>query len=67
MKVKAKPTLRVNDLVRVIDTNGEPCDTLYMLTWLGEGPYRTRCCIREAGNPLAGDREFDTSLLQRAN
>lgn len=63
--MKAKRKLRVNDLVRVVDTEGKLSDTLYTLSWLGEGPYRTRCCIREAGNPLAGDREFDTSLLRR--
>ena len=61
--MKAKAKFRVNDLVRVVDTEGQPGDQLYLLSWLGEGPYRHRCCIREAGNPLAGDREFDTSLL----
>lgn len=63
--MKAKAKLRVNDLCRVVQSGGGLGPTLYTVTWLGEGPYKTRCCIREAGNPLAGDQEFDTSLLQQ--
>lgn len=60
-----KRKLRVNDLVRIVLADGTTDkETLYSLTWLGEGPYKKRCCIRRAGDPLAGDREWDTSLLQ---
>lgn len=63
MATKAK--LRVDDLVRVICADGSLGPTLFMVTWVGEGPYRHRCCIREAGKPLAGDQESDLSLLRK--
>lgn len=63
--MKAKAKLRVNDFVRVVQSTGSLGPTLYLLTWVGEGPYSQRCCIREAGNPLAGDQEFDLSMLQK--
>lgn len=62
MSNKAK--LRVNDLVRVLDDAGKPGPTLYLLEWVGE---RGHCVIREAGKPLAGGREFDLSLLVKAD
>jgi hypothetical protein len=55
-----KAKLRANDLVRVKQADGQPGPTLYLIDWMGERGY---CTIREAGNPLAGGREFDTSLL----
>ena len=55
-----KPKLKINDLVRVIQSGGKPGPTLYLLDWIGERGY---CVIREAGNPLAGGQEFDISLL----
>ncbi len=58
MSNKAK--LRVNDLVRVVQSDGTPGPTVYLLEWIGERGY---CVIREAGKPLAGGREFDLSLL----
>jgi len=57
---------KVGDLVRVKQSGGglnskpTPGPTLYMIDWIGE---RCQCCIREAGKPLAGAQEFDTSLL----
>jgi hypothetical protein len=60
--MKAKAKLRVNDLVRIITDDGAPGPTLYLLEWIGERGY---CVIREAGNPLAGGKEFDLSLLQK--
>jgi hypothetical protein len=55
-----KPKLKINDLVRIIQSGGKPGPTLYLLEWIGERGY---CVIREAGNPLAGGQEFDLSLL----
>lgn len=60
--MKAKARLRVGDLVRVIQATGALGPTLFIMDWIGERGY---CCIREAGNPLAGAQEFDTSMLQR--
>ena len=60
--MKAKAKLRVNDLARVIQADGELGPTLWLVDWIGERGY---CTIREAGNPLSGSREFDLSLLQR--
>lgn len=60
-----KTKLRQGDLVRIVQADGELGPTVYLLDWLGEGPYRFRCCIREAGNPLAGSQEFDTSMLRQ--
>jgi hypothetical protein len=60
--MKAKTKLRVNDLVRVIRADGSVDTTNYLLVWIGERGY---CTIRVAGNPLAGSREFDLSLLQK--
>jgi hypothetical protein len=57
-----KANLHVDDLVRVIQDDGALGPTLYMIEWMGERGY---CVIREAGNPLAGGKEFDTSLLQQ--
>lgn len=54
--------LKVNDLVRVVQSQGGLGPTLYLLEWIGE---RGACVIREAGNPLAGGQEFDLSLLRR--
>lgn len=54
--------LRANDLARTIMADGRLGDTLWLVEFVGE---RGHCAIREAGNPLAGCREFDTSLLQR--
>lgn len=41
--------------------------TLFVVTWIGEadGPYANSCCIREAGRALAGDQQFDLSLLAK--
>lgn len=64
MKMKAKAKLRVNDLVRVLQSGGTPGPTLYLLEWIGE---RGHCVIREAGKPLAGGQEFDISLLVKAS
>ena len=61
MSNKAK--LRVNDLVRVVQSNGRPGPTLYLLEWIGERGY---CVIREAGNPLSGAQDFDLSQLVKA-
>jgi hypothetical protein len=61
MKMKAKRKLRVDDLVRVIQSGGSLGPTLYQVEFIGERGY---CVIREAGKPLAGGQEFDTSLLQ---
>jgi hypothetical protein len=62
MTMATKAKLRVNDLCRVIQAGGDLGPTLYMVEWTGE---RGRCVIREAGKPLAGGQEFDTSLLQK--
>ena len=58
-KAKAA-TFKAGDLARVVDLDGSPGPTLYLVEWVGE---RGHCAIREAGNPLAGAQEFDTSLL----
>jgi hypothetical protein len=58
----AKTKLRVNDLAKVVLADGGLGDTLWLVDWIGERGY---CTIREAGNPLAGSKEFDISLLQR--
>lgn len=63
--MKAKAQLRVNDLARVIQADGEIGPTLWLVDWIGDCK-RGHCTIREAGNPLAGSKEFDLSLLQRA-
>lgn len=60
--MKAKAKLRVNDLARIIQADGDLGPTLWLVDWIGERGY---CTIREAGNPLAGSKEFDTSLLSR--
>ncbi len=57
-----KAELRVDDLARIIQGGGGLGPTLWIVEWIGE---RCRCVIREAGNPLAGGQEFDTSLLQK--
>lgn len=63
----SKRKLRVNDLVRIVMADGSTdTEVLYILTWLGEGPYKSRCCIRVAGNALAGDQEWHTSMLRAA-
>lgn len=59
-----KAKLRVDDLVRIIQADGNLGPTLWIVGWIGD-PGRGHCTIREAGNPLAGDREFDLSLLQK--
>lgn len=56
----SKTQLRADDLVRVVQSTGAHGPTLYMVEFVGE---RGHCVIREAGNPLAGGQEFDTSLL----
>lgn len=61
MKTKQKK-LQVNDLVRVITADDDLGPTVYLLDWIGERGY---CTIREAGNALAGSREFDLSLLRK--
>lgn len=58
-----KTKLKVNDLVRVKQSQGGAGPTLYLLEWIGE---RCQCVIREAGKPLAGGQEFDLSLLVKA-
>lgn len=60
--MKAKAKLRVNDLVRVIQSTGSLGPTLFLIEFIGERGY---CVIREAGNPRAGGQDFDTSLLQK--
>lgn len=52
--------LHADDLVRVVQSDGKPGPTLYLLEWIGERGY---CVIREAGKPLAGGQDFDLSLL----
>jgi hypothetical protein len=54
--------LKVDDLVRVIQSQGGMGPTLYVITWIGDGG---RCAIREAGNPRAGEQSFDLSLLRK--
>lgn len=60
MKANVKP--RVNDLAKVIRADGTLGDTTYLVDWIGQRGY---CTIREAGNPLAGSKEFDLSLLHK--
>jgi len=62
--MKAKAKLRVNDFARVIQADGELGPTLWLVEWIGERGY---CVIREAGNPRAGGRDFDVSLLQKVD
>jgi hypothetical protein len=64
MKTKAKAKLRANDLARTIRADDTLGDTLWLVEWIGD---RGHCVIREADNPRAGGREFDTSLLQKVD
>lgn len=57
-----KSKISVNDLVKVVCADGSLGDTSFIVDWIGERGY---CCIREAGNPLAGAKEFDISMLKK--
>lgn len=58
-----KLNLRVNDRVRVRQSQGGAGPTVYLLEFIGERGY---CVIREADNDLAGGNDWDISLLVRA-
>lgn len=58
-----KTQLRVDDLCRVIQSQGGLGPTLYVVVAVGE--FGHGVVIREAGNPRSGGQVFDTSLLRK--
>lgn len=60
-----KEKIKAGDLARNKHSGGKVGDVLWLVEFVGENGFY--CVIREAGRPLAGGQEFDTSLLVKVD